>query len=89
VDGAIPAAGKESVATGVDGAARFVLGVIGGLGGNEIGFHASSSKNGEGRVEFPLASFATAGTRVVEQRGLAHSLVEAGLYLRPRRIEAG
>ena len=82
VDGAVAAAGEDRVATGVDGPPSFVAGVIGRLRGNQIRFHASGSEDRECGFQFPLALLAAAGIRVVEQRGLAHSGVEAGLYLR-------
>jgi hypothetical protein len=88
MDGTVAAAGEDGVATGVDSHAGFIPSVIARLRGNQVGFHASGSEYRESGFQFPLALLAAAGIRVVEQRSLAHSVVEAGLYLRREMLKA-
>src|SRR5580700_7845541 len=87
VDGAIAPADENRVATGVDGPASFIRPVTLRLRGHQVGLHAAAPERCQRGFQFPLASLAAAGIRVVKQRGLAHGVVEAGLYLSGMRAK--
>ena len=83
MDGSVAAAGEDRVATGGDRLARLLRRRAPGIGSrSSVGLNPSVPQNIERGLQFALALLAAAGVRVVEQCRLAHSVVEAGLYLR-------
>src|SRR5579863_2473181 len=82
MDGAIAATGEDRIATGRNRFPCLLVSMRTRLGGNHVGFDACTAQHRQRRFQLSQPTPAAAARiRVIEKCGLAHEVIEAGLYL--------